>query len=195
MKEGYPAEFEDGRILMLPVRKLADDKRALASLIITQASFAVVDALATALAGKLATFDPEIIVGLPTLGLTLASAVARKLGHSRYVALGTSEKFWYRPELSVPLSSITSPNQPKRLFIDPRMLTLLDNKRIALVDDVISSGTSMLAGIALLNTCGLKPTVLGVAMLQSDLWMERLDGWDIASVLHSPIFETARLRS
>jgi adenine/guanine phosphoribosyltransferase-like PRPP-binding protein len=184
---GYPARFADGRILMLPIRPLPDGKRALASLIINQASFAVVDALAAALAQELAAFAPQIVVGLPTLGLTLSSAVAQKLGHTRYVPLGNSAKFWYRPELSVPLSSVTTPDQQKRLYIDPRMLPLLQGRRIALIDDVISSGESMLAGITLLERCGVTPVALGTAMLQSELWRERLAGWDIASVLHSPI--------
>jgi adenine/guanine phosphoribosyltransferase-like PRPP-binding protein len=183
---GYPARFEDGRILVLPIRPLSD-KRALASLIINQASFTVVDALAMSLAQKLAVCSPDLIVGLPTLGLTLASAVAQKLGHARYVPLGTSAKFWYRTDLSVPLSSITTPSQQRRLYIDPRMLPLLEGRRIALVDDVISSGTSMLSGISLLELCGVKPVALGAAMLQSDRWEQRLAGWDVVSVLQSPI--------
>jgi adenine/guanine phosphoribosyltransferase-like PRPP-binding protein len=188
---GYPARFEDGRILLLPIRPLPDGKRALASLIINQAGFAVLDALATALAQKLAAFVPDIVVGLPTLGLTLASAVAQKLGHTRYVPLGNSVKFWYGAELSVPLSSVTTPDQRKRLFIDPRMRPLLEGRRIALIDDVVSSGTSMQAGIALLEICGVRPVVLGAAMLQSELWKERLAGWDMVSVLHTPVLTIA----
>jgi len=186
---GYPARFDDGRILMLPIRQLPDGKQALASLIVNQASFAVVDALAADLAQKLSRFAPQIIVGLPTLGLTLASAVAQKLGHARYVPLGVSAKFWYREQLSVPLTSITSPDQPKRLFLDPRMLPLLLERRVALVDDVISSGTSILAGIALLQQCGIKPIALGTAMLQSDRWQESLAAWSIETVLRSPLLE------
>lgn len=186
---GYPARFDDGRILLLPIRRLPDGRRALASLIINQASFAVVDALATDLAQKLSAFAPDVIVGLPTLGLTLASAVAQKLGHSRYVPLGVSAKFWYRDELSVPLTSITSPDQAKRLFVDPRMVPLLAGQRVALIDDVISSGTSILAGIALLKVCGLQPVALGAAMLQSDRWRESLAPWPVVSVLSSPLLE------
>jgi adenine/guanine phosphoribosyltransferase-like PRPP-binding protein len=111
------------------------------------------------------------------------------LGHTRYIPLGLSAKFWYREQLSVPLHSITSPDQPKRLFIDPRMLPLLRDRRVALVDDVISSGVSMLAGIALLELCGIRPVALGVAMLQSEHWQERLAGWPIVSVLRSPILD------
>jgi len=184
---GYPARFEDGRILLLPIRPLPDGRHALASLIINQASFAVVEALAAALAHKLAAFGPDIVVGLPTLGLTLAGAVAQKLGHSRYVPLGNSAKFWYQDELSVPISSVTTPDQQKRLFIDPRMLPLLTGRRVALIDDVISSGVSMRAGIALLDACGVKPVALGTAMLQSNRWEEPLAGWDLVSVLRSPV--------
>lgn len=173
-KNFFPATLDDGRQLQLPIRPLSDKQHALASLIVNQAAFDVVDALSDDLAAKLKIFEPDVIVGLPTLGLTLASEVARKLGHSRYVPLGTSRKFWYEEELSVPLSSITTPDQIKRLYIDPRMLPLLDGSRIALVDDVISSGTSIVAALNLLNSCALKPVVIGAAMLQTERWREPL---------------------
>ncbi|MBO3760485.1 phosphoribosyltransferase [Ciceribacter sp. L1K22] len=170
----YPATFADGRQICLPIRPLSDGRHALASLIVNQASFAVVDALAEDLAGRLSPLRPEIVVGLPTLGLTLASAVAQKLGHRRYVPLGTSRKFWYSDALSVPLSSITTPDQQKRLYVDPRMLPLLTERRVAVVDDVISSGTSIRAALSLLQTCGVEPVVVGAAMLQSDRWHKAL---------------------
>ncbi|QVQ38299.1 phosphoribosyltransferase [Pseudochrobactrum algeriensis] len=171
----FPATLDDGRQLQLPIRPLSDKQHALASLIVNQAAFDVVDALSDDLAAKLNAFEPDVIVGLPTLGLTLASEVARKLGHSRYVPLGTSRKFWYEEELSVPLSSITTPDQIKRLYIDPRMLPLLDGRRIALVDDVISSGSSIVAALNLLNSRALKPVVIGAAMLQTQRWRAPLE--------------------
>ena len=170
----YPAEFEDRRQLRLPIRELADGEHALASLIINQAGFAVEDALCSSLAEKVRPFAPEVVVGLPTLGLTLASGTAKKLGHSRYVPLGTSRKFWYREDLSVPMSSITSPDQLKRLYLDPRMLPLLENRRVLLVDDVISSGRSIAAALELLSSCGIRPIAIGAAMLQTDAWRDKL---------------------
>ena len=169
----FPVTLDDGRQLRLPIRPLADGEHALASLIINQASFAMVEALADDLAAKLKPFQIDIVVGLPTLGLTLAAEVARRLGHSRYVPLGTSRKFWYLDELSVPMSSITT-QQQKRLYIDPRMLPLLEGRRVALVDDVISSGTSIIAGLSLLAASNIEPVVIGAAMLQSDRWEEKL---------------------
>ncbi|KGD94993.1 phosphoribosyltransferase [Rhizobium sp. YS-1r] len=170
----FPATLDDGSQIKLPIRPLADGEHALASLIINQASFDVQDALAADLAPKLAALRPEVIVGLPTLGLTLAAAVARSLGFTRYVPLGTSRKFWYDETLSVPLSSITTPEQKKRLYVDPRMLPLIQGKRVALVDDVISSGASIVSGLELMASLGIEPVVIGAAMLQSERWHERL---------------------
>ncbi|MCQ2002746.1 phosphoribosyltransferase [Rhizobium sp. NRK18] len=193
----YVAELDDGRQIKLPVRPLPDGRNALASLIITQASFAVQDALAERLAALLRPYGPDVVVGLPTLGLTLAAAVARVLGHDRYVALGTSRKFWYDEALSVPLSSITTPDQSKRLYIDPRMLPLIGDRRVVLIDDVISSGTSMVAGLALMRRCGVEPVALGCAMLQTDRWRERLAGspteWNgpVVGVFSTPIIDLA----
>lgn len=171
----YVAELDGGRQLRLPVRVLADGRHALASLIINQASFEVVDVLAQSLAERLKPFQVGVVAGLPTLGLTLAAAVAQKLGHTRYVPLGTSRKFWYRDELSVALSSVTTPSQQKRLYIDPRMLPLLEGQRVALIDDVISSGTSIVSGLQLLAGCGIEPVAIGAAMLQSRRWCAALD--------------------
>lgn len=173
----YPVTLDDGRQLRLPIRPLSDGAHALASLIINQASFEVLGVLADDLAAKLKVFEPDVVVGLPTLGLTLASEVARRLGHSRYVPLGTSRKFWYLDALSVPMSSITT-QQEKRLYVDPRMLPLLQGRRVALIDDVISSGTSIVAGLSLLGASGIEPVVVGAAMLQSERWREALEKLD-----------------
>lgn len=171
--ESYPVRFADGRQLLLPIRALADGRHGLASLIVNQASFAVLSALADDLAARLRPFSPDVVVGLPTLGLTLAAAVAERLGHARYVPCGTSRKFWYADELSVPMSSVTT-HHVKRLYIDPRMLPLLTGRRVALVDDVISSGTSIVAGLRLMAAIDVEPVVVGAAMLQTERWRPAL---------------------
>ncbi|NGP17351.1 phosphoribosyltransferase [Devosia aurantiaca] len=187
--DSYPVSLPDGRQVLLPIRVLpGDGTAAVASLIINQASFAVEDAISAALADLLRPFSPDVIIGVPTLGLPLANNVARRLGHGRMVALGTSRKFWYRDELSAPMSSITSPNQQKTLFLDPRSLPLLEDKRIAVIDDVISSGTSMAAALNLLGSAGLKPVAIGAAMLQGTRWHDLLGEWKakIVAPLASP---------
>ncbi|KFB08053.1 phosphoribosyltransferase [Nitratireductor basaltis] len=171
----YPAVLPDGRQLLLPIRVRDEGRNALASLILNQASFEVVDALAEALAEKVKTYEPDVVVGLPTLGLTLAASLARALGHSRYVPLGTSRKFWYDESRSVPMRSVTSPDQQKRLYVDPRMMPLIEGRRVLLVDDVISSGTSIVAGLRLMKLCGIKPVAIAAAMLQTERWKPMLE--------------------
>jgi adenine/guanine phosphoribosyltransferase-like PRPP-binding protein len=187
--DGFPASMPDGRQLLLPIRVLpGDGSAAVASLIINQASFAVEDALAEATAALLSPYKPEVIVGVPTLGLPLASNVARRLGHSRMVPLGTSRKFWYRQDLSAPMTSITSPDQQKTIFLDPRSLPLVAGRRVAVVDDVISSGMSMAAVLSLLERAGVEPVVIAAAMLQGGKWRTTLAAWQdrILAPLVSP---------
>jgi adenine/guanine phosphoribosyltransferase-like PRPP-binding protein len=174
-QESYPARLPDGCILRLPIRVLpGDGSRAVASLIVNQASFAVEDMLAAGIADLVRPYAADVIVGVPTLGLSLANGVARRLGHQRHVPLGTSRKFWYRDEWSEPLSSITTPGGGKRLYVDPRMLPLLQGKRVVVVDDVISSGASMAAVLRLLGRVEVAPVAVAVAMLQTARWRETL---------------------
>lgn len=191
LPDTYVATLPDNRQLALPIRR-RDDGTGLASLIVNQASFEVLDALAGHLADPLREKGVDLIVGLPTLGLTLAAEVARRMGHRRYLPLGTSPKFWYRPDLSVTIASVTTEAE-RRLYIDPRLLPLLSGRRIALVDDVISSGRSITAGLALLGKCGGLPVAIGTAMLQTDRWRAcpcpALPGWQelVVGVLETPL--------
>ena len=188
----YPAALPDGRMLKLPIRALPGGDSGLASLIINQASFDVLRKLTGLLAERLRPFAPEIVVGLPTLGLTVASAVAEALGHSRYVAAGTSRKFWYDDALSVAMSSVTTPDA-KRLYLDPRLLPLLEGKRVVLIDDVLSTGKSITAGIDLLQRVGVRPVAIGAVMLQSERWKTALpaDAPPVIGVLSTPLLRRA----
>ncbi len=144
-------------------------------MIVNQASFAVEDALAAALTDQARKFEPDVIVGLPTLGIPFAINVARRLGHARMVPLGTSRKFWYDDALSQPLNSISSPGQVKRLYIDPRMIPLLTGKHVGVIDDVISTGSSMTSALRLLEIAGVRSiAMVGVGMLQGQRWRPAL---------------------
>ncbi len=184
-QETFVAALGDRQIL-LPIRVLPDGERAVVSLILNQASFDVLDALADRVAALLAPYAPDVIVAVPTLGLPLGEAVARRCGHSRYVPLGYSRKFWYDEELSLPLSSITTPAGGKRIYIDPRMLPLLRGHRVAVVDDVLSSGTSIATVLSLLHRAGVSPVAVGAAMLQGDAWRQRVD-LPVVSALRTPV--------
>jgi adenine/guanine phosphoribosyltransferase-like PRPP-binding protein len=193
LEDVYPAVLPDGRQIALPIRILpGDGKRAVASLIVNQASFEVVEALVEALKQRTEALGAEVVVGVPTLGITLATALARRFGHSRIAPLGTSRKFWYEEVLSQPITSITSPGQEKRVYLDPRMLPLLEGQRVVVVDDVISSGASMAAVLRLLAAAGVRPVAVAAAMLQGRSGPPHLlsaAGWDgpVVTTIQTPV--------
>lgn len=178
---GYPARLPDGRFLVLPLRCLPDGERAVASLIANQASFSVVRTLSGFMAEDARSLGAEVVVGMPTLGLVFAPLMADLLGHPNYVPLGYSRKFWYREELSEPVHSITSPDRRgKSVFIDPNMLPRLEGKRVAVVDDAVSSGTTVLSVMALLGRLDCTVTGIVVAMRQGVAWRQTLGDVDPA---------------
>lgn len=163
----YPALMPDGTRLTLPLRDYGDV--AVAGFIANQAAIAVAKRIGAWMAEAARDLGADIVVGLPTLGQVFAPLVAEGLGQANWVAPGWSRKRWYEEALSVPASSSTAPTE-RRLWLDPRVRHRVDCRRVLLVDDVISTGSSALAGVALLERAGVRPAGLLVAMAQGDRW-------------------------
>ena len=173
--------------LELPIRKLPEPGHAVASLIANQASFQVIDTLTVEMVRLARQFAPDIVVGLPTLGLAFAPGVARGLGHPNFVPLGYSRKFWYLDELSTPIRSITSPDIAKTLYLDPLILPRLLGRRVVVVDDVASSGRSLAAAVELLSRCHV-PILGAVVAMRQGAFDPAHDPFPIASVFDTPRF-------
>jgi adenine/guanine phosphoribosyltransferase-like PRPP-binding protein len=86
------------------------------------------------------------------------------------VPLGYSRKFWYDDALSEPVSSITSPQAGKQLRLDPNLKPLIEGRRVALVDDAISTGATAVAAVRLLQKAGAEVAGMIVAMKQTNRW-------------------------
>jgi adenine/guanine phosphoribosyltransferase-like PRPP-binding protein len=185
-----PVSLPGGEVLALPIRVLPQSpgqdavvRRAVASLIANQASLSVAQHLATAM-GKLAQgfacehgdvdVDVDAVVGLPTLGMTFAPQVAQALGHTRWVPLGYSRKFWYDDALSMAVESITTPGAGKRIYLDPNQLVLVRGKRVLIVDDAVSSGRTLVQTWDLLTQLGVEVLGAVVAMRQGNKWRAAL---------------------
>jgi adenine/guanine phosphoribosyltransferase-like PRPP-binding protein len=184
--ETFDAPMPDGGALTLPLRDLG--ATAVAGFVANQASFRVTRRLSAWMAELARPLGAEVVVGLPTLGQVFAPAVAEALGHANWVAPGWSRKRWYEERLSVAAHSITSPIE-RRLWLDPRLLPRLAGRRVLLVDDVISPGTSARAGLALLEAAGARPVALLLAMAQGDRWRASWpDDIPVRAVFATPIF-------
>ncbi len=169
-RDCYDASMRDGSRLRLPLRDYGDF--AIAGFIANQASFMVLDTLVRWIAEDVAGLDVEVVVGLPTIGHVVGAGVARALGHQNWVAVGSTRKLWYDEGLSVPTQSVTAPEQGRRMWLDPRLMDRLSGRRVLLVDDVVSSGSSARAGISLLQRAGVGPVALAVAMIQGEAWRQ-----------------------
>ncbi len=191
---GYPVRLPCGRVLVLPLRQLPDGGHALASLIANQASHDVVSVLADHMAEQAQLLAPEIVIGLPTLGLAFATLVAARLGQPRFVPLGYSRKFWYDDALSVPISSITTPDAGRRLRLDPNLLALIKGRRVVVIDDAVSTGSTAAAAMRLLRAIDVEAVGMVVAMKQTNRWEAALRSLEgpalrVRGVCGCPLFE------
>ena len=57
-----------------------------------------------------------------------------------------------------------------RIYLDPHMIPVLAGRRVALVDDVASSGRTLAAVARLMDRAGVRPVAAGFAMLQGEGW-------------------------
>lgn len=173
-RDRYPVRLIDGSTLELPFRPLPGALQAIALLMTNQTPFAVETAMARVLVPLARAFEPEAIVGVPTMGLDYARLVARDLGLADYVALGFSQKFWYDERLSERATSVTSPGVGKTLYLDPALLERVAGKRVVLVDDVMNTGGTAAAAIRLLARVGAKTEGLVVGLTEGNAWRQVL---------------------
>jgi len=183
---GFAARLPDGRFLALPLR----DYGAIGVLgfIANQASFAVLRPICGWMAQAARGVGAGVVLGLPTLGHVFGPPVAEALGHPNWVAAGYSRKNWYDAAYSAPTASSTAPDA-RRMWLDPRVLHRLQGRRVLLVDDVISTGSSAQAGLALLATAGVRPVGLCVAMAQGNRWCADWPGdVPVAAAFATPLY-------
>jgi adenine/guanine phosphoribosyltransferase-like PRPP-binding protein len=165
----YPVRLRDGSRLVLPLTPLPGGDKAVALLMSNQTSFQVEHSIVERMTGLARAAVPEAVVGIPTLGLTYARAVAEAIGLPDFVALGNSRKFWYDEALSEAAVSSTSPDQSKRIYLDPALLARVQGRRVVVVDDVLNTGGTMAAALRLLRKARVNVVAI-VAVLT--------EGWD-----------------
>ena len=79
--------------------------------------------------------------------------MARQAGNSKYILARKGPKLYMRDIFSVTVNSITTAKEQK-LYLDGADAKLMKDKRILIVDDVISTGESLKALEALVEQAG-----------------------------------------
>lgn len=176
------------QLLDLPIQAIGDDL-AIALLITVDVPISVLHRAGAELGDRLLASAPDVVVTAATLGIPVASAVAPALGHDEYVVLHKTPKIHLANGLSEELRSITTSGE-QRLRLDPARRDLVAGRRVAFVDDVISTGSSAAAAVRLIRRAGGELVSIGTLLTESSVWVETLgDDADLVSALGSiPVF-------
>lgn len=142
----------------------------------------LVQACAKALAERLSNISYDIFVTAETKSIPLAYGLSLVTGKP-YVILRKSYKPYMGDALNAETLSITT-GQPQTLFLDEKDRELIAGKNIVILDDVISTG-STLQGIRLLMQRANANVVAEAAILTEG---ERAKWRNIISLGHLPVF-------
>lgn len=139
-------------------------------------------AAARALAPKLAPLGPRVIVTPEAKSIPLAYALAIELG-CEYVTLRKQQKPYMKQVYSADTRSITS-DQSQTLYLDARYHDLVANQPVALVDDVVSTGSTLEGMEKLLAQLNVDIVARAAIFTEGD----EEDWDDIIALGHLPVF-------
>ncbi|WP_338954227.1 adenine phosphoribosyltransferase [Fusobacterium nucleatum] len=147
----------------LPVIKLSYDL-SIASFVIL-GDTEIVRKTAPIIAKKLPEVD--FIVTAEAKGIPLAYEISKILNLNEYVVARKSVKAYMEESIEVEVNSITTTNSQK-LYLNNRDAKKIKGKRIALVDDVISTGQSLKALERLVEKAGGKVLAKAAILAEGD---------------------------
>ncbi len=141
-----------------------------------------VNAVSAELAPKLADKAIDVLVTAEAKSIPLAHALST-LMQLPYVVLRKTHKPYMGDALQSETLSITT-GQPQTLFLDAKDRLLVSGKRVAIIDDVISTG-STLQGMRLIMEKASANVVAEAAIFTEG---DRAQWYDIVALGHLPIW-------
>lgn len=147
----------------LPIIKLSYDL-SIASFVIL-GDTEIVRKTAPIIAKKLPEVD--FIVTAEAKGIPLAYEISRVLNLNEYIVARKSVKAYMEEPIEVEVNSITTTNSQK-LYLNNQDAKKIKGKRVALVDDVISTGQSLKALERLVEKAGGKVLAKAAILAEGD---------------------------
>ncbi len=142
----------------------------------------LVQATSKALAQELRKIESDVLVTAEAKSIPLLYALATELGKP-WVVLRKSYKPYMGEALRAETMSITT-GEPQTLFLDEKDRSLMKEKRVVLVDDVISTGSTLQSMQLLVNKAGGKVVAQAAIFTEGD----RAKWQDIIALGHLPVF-------
>ncbi len=158
----------------LPLVRIADDL-SIALLMTVDHGVGFTARAAGQLAERLRDLNVDIVASVATMGIPLAIEVSRALGIDDYLIFQKTPKIHLADAIAEPVKSITT-GGAQRLLFDRARVPVAAGRRVALVDDVISTGASIKAALRLLRRVGAEPVAVGVLVTEANAWRATLGG-------------------
>jgi adenine/guanine phosphoribosyltransferase-like PRPP-binding protein len=180
-----------GEPVTLPIVPI-NDSLAISLLMVIDMGVKFGERIGKALAAKLGPLKPDIVVGAATLGIPVVIEVSRALGLDQYVIAQKSPKIHLADALVQDVQSVTTASK-QRLMLDRRSVPLLAGRRVAVVDDVVATGSSLAATLALVRSAGATVVGAGVILTEGHDWKKALgaDARLVQGLGHIPQFARA----
>ena len=105
------------------------------------------------LAERIKKYNPEILITAESKGLQLTHCIARTLGQDSYAVARKSKKLYMQDGIEVEAKTITT-GEVQKLYLSAHDVDLIKGKRVAIVDDVISTGAANAALEQLVSEAG-----------------------------------------
>jgi adenine phosphoribosyltransferase len=141
----------------------------------------VIQASAKALAKRLPQ-DAQVLITAEAKSIPLAHALAVE-SNLPYVVLRKSYKPYMGETISAETLSITT-GQPQTLFLDEKDIGLVRGRKVVIVDDVISTGSTLQGMRLIIEKAGGTVTATASVFTEG----ERAKWKDIIALGHLPIF-------
>jgi len=142
----------------------------------------LVQACAVALAEKLAEIDYDVLVTAEAKSIPIAYALS-VVTEKPYVVLRKSYKLYMGDALTAETLSITT-GEPQTLILDEKDRELISGKKVVLVDDVISTGSTLQGMRMLMNKADAEVVAEAAILTEGD----RAKWENILSLGHIPLF-------
>jgi adenine phosphoribosyltransferase len=141
----------------------------------------LVQAAAKGLAAKLAEKQPDVLVTAEAKSIPLAHALSVEMNYLPYVVLRKSYKPYMGDALQSETLSITT-GQPQTLYLDEKDRNLIKGKKVAIVDDVISTGSTLQGMRLIMQKAGAEIIAECAILTEGD----RAQWHDILALGHLP---------
>ena len=142
----------------------------------------LVQASAKELAQKLSDIDYDLLVTAEAKSIPLAHALSVET-KKPYVVLRKSYKPYMGEAITAETLSITT-GQPQTLILDEKDVGLIKGKNVVIVDDVISTGSTLQGMRLVLDKAGASVTAQAAIFTEGD----RAQWSNIISLGHLPLF-------